>query len=134
MLFTVDTTIYVIGPSVPEISNVLSLALNDCHTWMTRNKLNLNTFKTKCMLVHSSHRSVSPLKVALGHTHIEQVRSFKFVGCIINEHLTWDDHIDHVTAKVTQNINLMRWLSWFLPKRALITFYNAYILPSFGLL
>ena len=82
------------------------------------------------MRVHS-RRSVPPLEVALGQAHIEQVRTFKFLGCIINEHLTWDDHIVHVSAKVTQNINLLRQLSWFLPKHALITFYNAYILPSF---
>ena len=36
----------------------------------------------------------------------------------------------HVSAKVTRNINLMRRLSWFLPKHVLFTFYNAYILPS----
>ena len=125
VLFAVDTTIYVIGSLVPEISSVLSSSLKDCHTWMTSNKLKLNTSKTKCMLVHSSHHSVPPLEVALGQTHIEQVHSFQLLG-YINEHLTLDYHIVHVSAKVTQNINLLWRLSWFL-----ITFYNAYILQTF---
>ena len=131
VLFADDTTIYVSGSSVAEISSILSSTLNDCHTWMTRNKLKLNASKTKCMLIHSSRRTVPPLEILLGHTQIEQVRSFKFLGCIINEHLTWNDHIAHVSSKVHRNINLLRRLSWFLPKNALTTFYKAYILPSF---
>ena len=59
-------SIYVIGSS-----HTLSSALNDCHTWMTRNKLKLNTSKSKCVLVYSSHCTVPPLKNALGHTRIE---------------------------------------------------------------
>ena len=131
VLFADDTTIYVIGSSASEISSILSLALENCPSWMDKNKLKLNTSKTKCMLIHSSRRSPPPLTVALGATPIEQVRTFKFLGCIINDHLTWDDHVTYLSSKVSRNINLLRRLSWFLPRRVLMTFYSAYILPSF---
>ena len=72
-----------------------------------------------------------PLTVALGATPIEQVRTFKFLGYIINDHLTWDDHVTYLSSKVSRNINLLRRLSWFLPRHVLMAFYSAYILPSF---
>ena len=98
---------------------------------MVKNKLQLNILKTKCMLIHSSRRSPPPLTVALDATPIEQVRTFKFLGCIINDHLTWDDHIAYLSSKVSRSINLLRRLSWFLPRHVLKTSYSAYILPSF---
>ena len=131
VLFADDTTIYVIGSSASEISSILSSALENCQSWMVKNKLQLNTLKTKYMLIHSSRRSPPPLTVALDATPIEQVRTFKFLGCIINDHLTWDDHIAYLSSKVSCSINLLRRLSWFLPRHVLKTFYSAYILPSF---
>ena len=131
VLFADDTTIYVTGPSVAEVNSTLSRALAGCHSWLAENKLSLNLRKTKCMLIHSSRRSVPPLEIELFDTPIEQVRCFKFLGCIINDHLTWDDHIAHVSSKVSRNINLLRRISWFLPRHALQAFYKAYILPSF---
>ena len=126
-----DTTIYAIGSAVDHITSTLSSALTKCHEWMTHNKLHLNLVKTKCMLIHSRRKSPPPLVLHLNDTRIEPVPSFKFLGCMINKHLTWDDHIALVTTKVSRSINLLRRMSWFLPKSAMMQFYNAYILPSF---
>ena len=114
VLFADNTTIYVIGSSASEISSILSLALENCQSWMDKNKLKLNTSKTKCMLILSSRCSPPP-SLLLGATPIEQVRTFKFLGCIINDHLTWYDHVAYLSSKVSRNINLLRRLSWFLP-------------------
>ena len=91
VLFADDTTIYAIGSAVDHITSTLSSALTKCHECMTHNKFHLNLVKTKCMLIHSRHKSPPPLVLHLNDIRIEQVSSFKFLGCMINEHLTWDD-------------------------------------------
>ena len=131
VLFADDTTIYAIGKNVNEIACQLSTALARCQHWLSDNHLQLNLAKTKCMLIHSQHKAPPPLALKLSDTSIEQVSKFKFLGCVINHHLSWDDHIQLITTKVTRNINLLRNLSWFLPRSALLKFYEAYILPTF---
>ena len=83
------------------------------------------------MLFHSVRRNPPPLTVELQNTPIELVTSFKFLGVNINQHLSWDNHIASITNKVSRNINLLRRMSWLLPRPAMLLFYNSYILPLF---
>ena len=87
---------------------VLSSALSKCNVWLSANKLSLTVQKTKCMLIHSSRRHVSPLSISLNGSIIEQVSTYTYFGCVINYHLTWYHHTVHITSKVTQNINILR--------------------------
>ena len=48
---------------------------------------------------------------------------------VVNESLTWSDHIDLVCNKVSRGLNLLRRLSYFLPRPLLLLFLNSYILP-----
>ena len=114
-----------------NISQILSSTLRNCSQWMSKNQLQLNLQKTKCMLLHSVRKNPPPLRVELQNTPIEQVTCFKFLGVNINEHLSWDNHIVSITNKVSRNINLLRRMSWFLPRPAMLLFYNSYILPLF---
>ena len=82
------------------------------------------------MLIHSSRRrSLSPLDVQLSGTHIQQVQNYKYLGVVISDTLSWSQHIDLVRSKAAKGIGLLHQLSWFLPRQALCTMYNAYILP-----
>ena len=101
---------------MPEISHTLTSILKDCHNWMSSDTLQLNINKTKCMLIHQLKRQTHPLNV-MNNLLIDQVKPFKLLGCDINHHLSWDDHIQHITVKVTRNINLLRRMSCSLPRR-----------------
>ena len=39
---------------------------------------------------------------------IKRVRKAKYLGIIIDEKLTWEDHIDHMLLKIKRNIGIMR--------------------------
>ena len=132
VLFADDTTMIVSGRSISDISDALTKALASAHEWLVVNGLQLNTSKTKCMLIHSNHRKPSSsLDVQLGGKSIEQVQTYKFLGVLVNDTLTWTDHVNLVCSKVSKGINLLRLISWFLPKESLVCYYNAYILPHF---
>ena len=62
-------------------------------------------------------------------TAIEQVSKFKFLGCVVNYHLSWDDHIQLITTKVIRNIFYVIFHGFY-PE---VLFWNseAYILLSF---
>ena len=132
VLFADDTTIFVTGHDISNITNTLQNCLNLVNLWMKSNGLKLNPLKTNSMLLHSSRKTnLPPLNLSLdGHT-IKQVRVYKFLGIQINDTLTWKDHIDFIISKASRQINLLRRLSWFLPTPLRILFYKSYILPIF---
>ena len=87
--------------------------------------------KTKCMLLHSSRTKVeSALDIHLDGVAVEQVRVIKYLGILINDTLTWSDHVGLVCRKVNSCLNLVHRLSWFLPL-SLLTYLKSYILPHF---
>ena len=68
--------------------------------------------------------------VQLLHLCIEQAHTLRLLGVVINDTLTWTDHIDHIISKLSRSINLLRRLSWFLHRPLLVLYLKSYILPS----
>jgi hypothetical protein len=98
--------------------------------WLLRNGLKINSGKTNAMLIHSSKKNVpSNLKLETIGCSVEQVRWFIFLGVVVNEALTWSDHIDLLCKKVSRSLNLLHRLLYFLPRPLLLLSLNSYILP-----
>ena len=132
VLFADDTTIFIISDKISNLQASLQLCLDLANLWLIRNGLKLNTSKTKNMLIHSSKKKVtSTLQLGVDGRDVEHVRCFKFLGVLVNNTLTWSDHINMVCSKVSRSLNLIRCLSWFLPQPLLLPFLKAYILPTF---
>ena len=132
VLFTDDTTIFIISNDLPSLNSTLQLTLDLANLWLERNGLKLNTLKSKSMLIHSARKKInSGLNLRIDGIDVEQVQCFKFLGVLVNDTLTWSDHIGMVCNKVTRSLNLLRRLSWFLPQPLLLLYLKSYILPSF---
>ena len=132
VLFADDTTIYIVSDSVFSIQSSLQLCLDLANLWLQRNGLRINVDKTKSMLIHSRKKIVDgDLTLKIDDRTIDCVQSFKFLGVIINDTLTWVNHINMVCKKVSRSLNLLRRLSWFLPRPLLLLFLKSYILPHF---
>ena len=69
------------------------------------------------------------LDICLSDDVIEQVSTFKFLGVIIKETLTWNNHIEQLVSKVSRSVSLLRRLSWFVPRYLLVLYLKSYVLP-----
>jgi hypothetical protein len=45
-------------------------------------------------------RLSSSLVVSIGNVPLEEVQSYKYLGVMINNNLTWHEHIDHIKSEV----------------------------------
>ena len=131
VLFADDTSILIVSDSLPTLESSLQLSLNLANLWLERNGLKLNSSKTKNMLIHSNRKSSSEIKLKIDGIEVEKVRCFKFLGVLVNDTLTWSDHVNLVCMKVTRSLSLLCHLSWFLPQSLLLLYLKSYILPSF---
>ena len=65
--------------------------------WLRANKLSLNVKKTKYMIIGNKNKlnGIQDVNINVNNEPIERVNKFKYLGLIIDQHLTWDSHIDY---------------------------------------
>lgn len=66
-----------------------------------------------------------PLHIHFSSSEIDQVSSFKLLGVLINDTLTWTDHINHVATRMGRGMKLLRLLSWFLSQSLLVLYLKS---------
>ena len=133
-LFADDTNLSVRGATAGEIEEKLKSDLNNVHNWLLTNKLTLNVRKTEYMLI-GSRQKLSQVKIDpdlhIGSEGIGRVSSTKTLGVLVDENITWRNHIDYVAKKVAKGIGLLRRSKDLLEINTLKTIYNATVLPYF---
>ena len=110
-----------------RISYELSL-IND---WLQINKLSLNVDKTKYMIFHNVQKNVSlyeQLTLEFNGEKIKRTKTFNFLGIVVNEQLTWNSHITHLSSKINPVVGLLHRLKYQLPTNILKMIYNSLIL------
>ena len=122
----------------PVLSDAINTELNLITDWLALNKLSLNAKKTKMMLFHHRQRNISALipKLYINGLRIDRVTEFNFLGCVLDENLTWKSHIQKIACKIAVVIGTINRLKRFLPCDILKTIYNALIQPhiNYGVL
>ena len=63
----------------------------------------------------------------IGSNNIERKSSIKFLGVMLDEHISWIDHVRTVENKIAKNIGLFYRVSQFLNEDSLKTVYFLYI-------
>ena len=103
-----DTTLYVIGKSLETIQRNLQVALDCLAKWCKYNSMLINTTKTKAMLTitHQKRTSLTndQLSLHLNNDELNMMMNDKVLGIIIDNILTWSQHVDKVYKKNTTNL------------------------------
>ena len=114
----------------------MSNELNKVNIWLSLNKLSLNTDKTKCMTFHTRQKNIDPLTFSINGKQIENVKFFRFLDIMLDEHLTWKNHITIITNKLSKVIGILNRLKNIYTQQALLSIYNVLFLShiTYGLL
>ena len=76
--------------------------------WLSANKLSTNTSKTKIVLFKGKNKSQNQqISLRINNYIIKQVSSVRFLGLIIDEGLTWKEHIDSVSKNIIKSSGLI---------------------------
>ena len=77
----------------------------------------------------TSIKTSGNISVLLNNTVLERVKTTKFLGVLIDECLTWKDHIDCISKTISRNIGVMNKLKYFIPTCILHTLYCSLVSP-----
>ena len=135
---TLSGTLRLISNNFPNVnvSSAVNKELNNVNEWLKLNRLSLNISKTKYIIFHTPQRKIEELDLKIDDIIIERVKNFNFLGITINEHLTWNDHINKVSNKISKNIGILNNMKYLLPEKAKLHIYNSLIVShlNFGVM
>ena len=131
IMFANDTNLFFNHKSIKHLFTVVNNELVNIKDWFTANKLSLNVEKTKYSFFHKpSKKDDIPLrlpKFIINDYEIQREESIKFLGVLLDQHLTWKEHIKLTENKIAKNIGILYKAGPYLDERALLSLYYSYI-------
>ena len=105
-LYADDSKLYRIINS-PEDMSSFQADLNKISDWFKDNKMKINTKKCKIMRIT---RKKSPLvrDYYINDQSLESVHIYKDLGLLTSSNLSWNSHIDSITAKAIKVLGLVK--------------------------
>ena len=58
---------------------------------------------------------------------LKRVKRIKCLGSVVDENLTWDDHIDYISGKIRRNIGILKRMRLTVPRESLVLLYKTLI-------
>ena len=129
-LFADDTTITLTDSNFNRLTDTANVELRELRDWTYANKLSLNVDKTSSIIFSNRryfHSESSSL--FLCNDKIKYASSCKFLGVIIDSNLSFNDHIRHISSKISKSVGIFRILQRYLPKNVLLNIYYSLIYP-----
>ena len=126
-MYADDTSIDSAFQTCQQLKEELMPAFAIVCKWLKVNKLSLNTVKTEFMLIATSQRlnqldqnpESTPYAIVIDQKEVRRVKLVKFVkylGMIVNDKLTWSQHVDYISSKITRNIGVLKRIRHFIPR------------------
>ena len=135
LCFPDDTTAYLSGPNVKDLTTEVNVQLKQLFNWLCCNKLSLNINKTYYTLFRptSSAPFDSNDKLLINDKTIQRVgeinenEAIKYLGIYIDNHLTWNQHVNYLCSTLSKCLFFLNRAKHFLPHSALKSLYFALI-------
>ena len=74
----------------------------------------------------------SDIEIQSHGQNIERVSSFCYLGGTLDEHLSWNEHVEKICNKVSKRLGLLSLIRTYLTQKAAKFLYNCFIQPIFN--
>ena len=125
-----DTNIFFSHNNVNLIEKTVNEELLKLTSWCQTNKLSINHTKSKFMVFKPRQKRQNlDIKLEISNCAIERVRDTIFLGVILDENLTWKQHIANVTRKISKSVGIIYKSSFCFPVTSLRTLNYGLVYP-----
>ena len=126
-----DTNLFIASNDPIGVGSLINNELVKINSWFLDNKLLINFNKTNYMIFKQKNKVIDEnlINIHIENNDINKVTSVKFLGVKIDNKLTWKDHVDDISRKISSVIGILNKLKFILPLPILINLYNTMILP-----
>ena len=100
--------------------------------WLNINKLSLNLKKTRFIIFRKRRRNIHiDNDLVVDNENTSMSNHTKFVGVMVDSHLSYESHINHIKGKISRGIGILYKAKKYLNDSALLTMYYAFIYPYY---
>ena len=140
-LFADDINMRFADNNLRSLEATVNNELKNVCDWLTANKLTLNTKKSFVIFRPRQKKLENEVNLnVIGNntdilTSLECKEYVKYLGVLIDSHLSWKFHIDYVAFKLSKIVGIIARLRHFVPFNTLLSIYQSLMLPylTFGL-
>jgi hypothetical protein len=133
VLFADDTNILFSHTCLKQLNEIIQIEMNKITDWLNANKLSINTQKTKFILFTSKNKKLKDdIKILINNESIKQVKNTTFLGIVIDECLTWCEHLCLITKKIIKCTAIISKIRHFTNLNSLKLIYYALVYPYFA--
>ena len=127
-LFADDTHLYFESNNLQQLERIMNIELKQLTLWLNVNRLALNIGKTNFVIFHCYNKSLPySVTLKLNNKAISQKSHIKYLGVIIDEHLTWSQHTTTIAKKISRSIGIMYKLRPYMNSKMLTNIYFSLI-------
>lgn len=129
ILFADDAVLIVFDDNLESLNIKVQNDLNKIASWLLKNKLTINSTKTKLMLIKQSQTidASTSFNVVINNHSIERVSCFNYLGVAIQDNMKWNIHTDKVCNKLAGISSVIKRLGNKIKDSTKISFYHAMI-------
>jgi hypothetical protein len=147
VLFADDTICLGNGKNLNELTAFVNAELKKIANWFRSNKMAVNTSKTKFIVFRTRGKRIDPRDCELVFNNNEigkaedpnlifeikrihnegDEKSYKALGVLLDEYLSFDDHISHLCVKISKSLFCINRLKNFVTSKSLKMLYDAMI-------
>ena len=128
VLYADDTNMFISDKSLDTLESKSNQELRLITEWTIANRLSINVKKTMYMIFqpHKAKHS-QEMDICLANTTLKRVEVTKFLGMMVDENLTWKEHVSMIAKKVSKSVGLLCKARKLLSGTDLMPLYYAYI-------
>ena len=104
----------------------LNIDLKSLNNWLLANKISLNSSKTELIIFRKKGVQIPDLNIKLNGVKLIPKSEIKYLGIIIDEHLTFKNHINIMNSKLKRANNLLALSRHYLPANLLKQIYYSH--------
>ena len=102
-----------IGLTSDDDSSKYFEEINKFATYCKRNFLELNVKKTNKMMIDFGKSKALPDPIIINDHTVERVSSYKYLGVMFNNYLSWSNNTDYIMSKLNSRLYCLRKLRKF---------------------
>ena len=109
-LFADDSSLYKGGRSIKLLQSAVQQDLDALQQWCDKRGFKISTEKTVAVLFSQATQRPD-IKLHINRMPIKTEKLARFFGVVLDQHLTWSEHVNYVTSKCSRRLNLVRAIS-----------------------
>ena len=129
-IFADDSNLFCKHKNIESLESIINDQLSAVDSWLSTNKLSLNIEKSNFVIFHPVQKKINyDLCIQINGKTIKQEDHIKYLGLMLDSHLSWKTHVSSILKKIKRSIGIICKARHYINLETLVNLYYCLIYP-----